>query len=153
MNRKAQENVVFRGMGWMIGTVSILFLMSAGLELFVRQAFRQADITTVLLALALAAWSSVLGIVGLVLLSFWWVVRQVREPINKATLNRYAPVEPRSHRLEKPELADSQFRQPDPARSIPKRSLSETTARDEAPSSTRAAEAGAQFSRVNGVLP
>ena len=96
----------------MIGTVSILFLMSAGLELFVRQAFRQADITTVLLALALAAWSSVLGIVGLVLLSFWWVVRQVREPINKATL-----------------------------------------ARDEAPSSTRAAEAGAQLSRVNGVLP
>jgi hypothetical protein len=152
MNRKAQENVVFRGMGWMIGTVSILFLMSAGLELFVRQAFRQADITTVLLALALATWSSILGIVGLVLLSFWWVVRRcaslsIKLPSTDMRLPNRGAIASKSRswqilnfvsliRLERS-----------------KRSLSETTARDEAPSSTRAAEAGAQLSRVNGVLP
>ena len=102
MNRKTRENVVFRGMGWMIGSVSILFLMSVGLELFVRQAFRQADFATILLALTLASWSFVLGLVGLIFLTVWWLSSWRSARIKQAVVSQDSPAEPSRQPFDNP---------------------------------------------------
>jgi hypothetical protein len=109
MNRKTRENGVFQGMGWMIGKVSLLFLISVGLELFVRQTFRQASIATILLALSLARWSYVLGSGGLIFLTVWWLLKWRSLRIQRTVMNEYPPAEPSRRSVEIPVLADPQF--------------------------------------------
>src|SRR5713226_6566253 len=109
MNCKTRGNGVFQGMGWMIGSVSMLFLISVGLELFVRQAFRQASIATILLALSLASWSYVLGLVGLIFLTVWWLLKWRSVWIQRAVMREYPPAEPSRRPVENPVLEDPQF--------------------------------------------
>jgi hypothetical protein len=109
MNRKTRENGLFQGMGWMIGTVSLLFLISAGLELFVRQTFRQASVATILLALSLARWSYVLGSGGLIFLTLWWLLKWRSLRIQRAVMREQPPAEPNRRPVENPVLADPQF--------------------------------------------
>lgn len=109
MNRKTRENGVFQGMGWMIGSVSMLFLISAGLELFVRQTFRQASVATILLALSLARWSYVLGSGGLIFLTVLWLVKWRSLRIQRGVMREYPPTEPSRRPVENPVLADPQF--------------------------------------------
>jgi hypothetical protein len=109
MNRKTRENGVFQGMGWMVGTVSLLFLISAGLELFVRQTFRQASVATILLALSLARWSYVLGSGGLIFLTLWWLLKWRSLRIQRAVMREQPPAKPSRRPVETPVLADPQF--------------------------------------------
>ena len=109
MNRKTRGNGVFQGMGWMIGSVSMLFLISVGLELFVRQAFRQASIATILLALSLASWSYVLGLIGLIFLTVWRLLKWRSLRIERAVMRKHPPAEPSRRPVENPVLADPQF--------------------------------------------
>ena len=109
MNRKTRENAVFQGMGWMIGSVSLLFLISAGLELFVRQTFRQASVATILLALSLARWSYVLGSGGLIFLTVWWLLKWRSVRIQRAVMREHPPAEPSRRPVEIPVLEDPQF--------------------------------------------
>ena len=109
MYRKTRGNGVFQGMGWMIGSVSMLFLISVGLEVFVRQAFRQASIATILLALSLASWSYVLGLVGLIFLTVWWLLKWRSVRIERAVMREHPPAEPSCRPVENPVLADPQF--------------------------------------------
>jgi hypothetical protein len=109
MNRKTRENGLFQGMGWMIGTVSLLFLISAGLELFVRQTFRQASVATILLALSLARWFYVLGSGGLIFLTVWWLLKWRSLRIQRAVMREQPPAEPSLRPVENPVLADPQF--------------------------------------------
>ena len=109
MNGKTRENGVFQGMGWMIGSVSLLFLISAGLELFVRQTFRQASVATILLALSLARWSYVLGSGGLIFLTMCWLLKWRSLRIQRAVMRAHPPAEPSRRPVENPVLADAQF--------------------------------------------
>jgi hypothetical protein len=109
MNSKTRGNGVFQGMGWMIGSVSMLFLISVGLEVFVRQAFRQASFATILLALSLASWSYVQCLVGLIFLTVWWHLKWTRERIERAEMREQPPAEPSRRPVENPVLADPQF--------------------------------------------
>jgi hypothetical protein len=139
MNRKTPENRVFQGMGWMIGTVSTLFLISAGLELFVRQAFRQVSIATVLLALSLASWSYVLGLVGLIFLTVWWLVKLWHVRVKRVVMSRNSSAGSRSGHFEKPELRDSQYPQRGMAPTVPSRSSGESNDGNVTSSLTRVA--------------
>jgi hypothetical protein len=109
MNRKTRENGVFQGMGWMIGSVSLLFPISAGLELFVRQTFRQASVATILLALSLARWSYVLGSGGLIFLTVWWLLKWRSVRIKRAVMREHPTAEPSRRPVEISVLADPQF--------------------------------------------
>lgn len=108
MNRKTRGNGVFQGIGWVVGSVSLLLIISDGLALAARQALRQevseAGVAALLLALYLASWLYVLGIVGLVLLSVWWLVGWRRVRVTGAAVSRYSLAELRRAHLEKPEL-------------------------------------------------
>ena len=53
-----------------------MLLISLGLELLAHQIFGQTDVSTLLLALYLAFWSSVLGVVGFLVLSIKWLVER-----------------------------------------------------------------------------
>ena len=139
MSRTIRENEVSHGMEWVLGSAGTLLVVSAGLELVVRLTFEHFSLTTVLLALSLAAWSFVLGMSGLVLISVWWLVGWMRERGNQGPLSRDASAESRSYRFEKPELEGHQMLQHDPAPRVPSRSPSESSARDETPSSRRVA--------------
>lgn len=130
---------MFQGMGWIIGSVSMLFIISAGLELFAQQALRQASVATLLLALYLASWTYVLGLVGLVFLSVWWLVGWRRLRAKPAAMSRYAPAEPRARRPEKPELESPQSLQQGVAPVVPSRSSRESDDRNKATSPSRVA--------------
>ena len=104
MNNKSQGNAVFQGMGWVAGIASLLLLISAGLELFVQQTLGHHSVATVLLALSLASWSYVLGLVGLLFLAVRWLVEWRRVRVKRAAMSRDASAGRRSRRLEKPEL-------------------------------------------------
>lgn len=73
------------------------------LELFVQQILDQITLPTALLALYLSAWFVVLGVLGLVLLSLWWLVGWTRVRGEQAAMSRYAVVESSSLRLERQE--------------------------------------------------
>src|SRR2546422_9174781 len=62
MNSKTRENGAFQRTGWVVGSASLLLLISAGLELFVQQTLGHSSVGTVILALFLAFWSYVLGL-------------------------------------------------------------------------------------------
>ena len=49
-------------------------MVGLGLELLAHQTFGQTDVATLLLAVYVAAWLSVLGIVGFVILAITWCV-------------------------------------------------------------------------------
>ncbi|MGH7258998.1 MAG: hypothetical protein ACREIM_11505 [Nitrospiraceae bacterium] len=73
-----------RVIGWLAGSVGGLLLFSLGLELLAHQIFGQTDVATLLLALYLAFWSSVLGIVGFLVLSIKWLVEGRRLRMDRA---------------------------------------------------------------------
>ena len=126
---------MFQGMGWVAGITSLLLLISAGgLELFAQQTLGQTSVATILLTLFLAFWSYVLGIVGLVLSVVWWL--HVRG--KRAAMSGYASAEPRSRRLEKPEL-EAQFLEHGVAPVVPSRSSRESDDRNKAASPSRVA--------------
>ena len=75
MNSKTRENGEFQRTGWIVGSASLLLLISAGLELFVQQTLGHNSVATVILALLLAFWSYVLGLGLLVVLSVYCLVR------------------------------------------------------------------------------
>ena len=63
----------FHRIGWLAVAVGGLLFISLGLELLAHQMFGQTDVVTLLLALYLAFWSSVLGIAGFLVLSIRWL--------------------------------------------------------------------------------
>jgi len=140
MTSKTQWNGGFKRMGRAVGSVSLLLLISAGgLELFAQHALGQASVATLLLTLFLAFWSYVLGIVGLLFLSVWWLMGWLRVQVQPAAMNRYAPAELRSRRLEEPEPANPQFLQQVVAPAVPSRSSRENDDRTKATSPSRVA--------------
>lgn len=60
--------------GWFGGAVGGLLVTGLGLELLAHQMFGPTDVATLLLALYLAFWFSVIGIAGFILLSVAWLV-------------------------------------------------------------------------------
>ena len=140
MTGKTRGNGEFQRMGWVVGSVSLLLLISAGgLELFAQQTLGQTSVATILLTLFLAFWSYVLGLVGLLFLSVRWLVSWRRVRVKRGAMSRYAPVEPRSRYLEKPELGDLQFIQQGVAPVVPSRSSRESDDRNKATSPSRVA--------------
>jgi len=140
MTRKAPGNVGFQRSRWVVGSISLLLLISAvALTLFTQHALGQASAATILLALYLAAWSYVLGLLGLVLLSVWWLVGWRRMGVTRAAMSRYSPAEPRSRRLDKPQLEDPQFPHQGVAPVVPSRSSSDREDRNKATSPSRVA--------------
>jgi hypothetical protein len=141
MKSQTQSNDFFKRMGWVVlGSASMLLILSAGgLELFAQQRLGQDNLTTVLLALYLASWSYVLGLVGLVLLSVWWLVEWVRVRAKQAAKIRYSPAEPRRRHLEQPELEDPQSLQQGVAAEVLSRSSRERGDGNEANRQTRVA--------------
>ncbi len=140
MNSKTRENGVFQRMGRVVGSVSLLLLISAGgLELFAQQTLGQVSVATILLTLFLAFWSYVLGLVGLLFLSVRWLVSWRRVQVKRAGMSRYSLAEPRSRRLEQPELESPQFLQQSMARVVPTRSSTESDDRNKATSPSRVA--------------
>jgi hypothetical protein len=88
MNRKVKRNGL-QVMGWVVGSVSLLLLLSAaGLEFSAQQRLWQENVTAALLALYLASWSYVLGLVGLVLLSIWSLVGWLRARVKQVARSR-----------------------------------------------------------------
>ena len=78
MNIITQDDGRIRGIGWLAGSTGTMLLISLGLELLAHQIFGQTDVSTLLLALYLAFWSSVLGVVGFLVLSIKWLVERRR---------------------------------------------------------------------------
>jgi hypothetical protein len=74
-----------RRIGWQAVVVGGLLFISFGLELVAHQTFGQTDVATLLLALYLAFWSSVLGIFGFLMLSIRWFVEWRHSPIGRTT--------------------------------------------------------------------
>jgi len=139
MTSKTRENGVFQGMGWVVGSVSLLLLISAGgLELFAQQTLGQASVATILLTLFLAFWSYVLGLVGLLFLSVRLLVSWRRVRVKRAAMSRYSPAKPMSRRLEKAEL-EVQFLEHGVAPVVPSRSSGEIDDRNKATSPSRVA--------------
>jgi hypothetical protein len=74
-------NCVLKGFCWEIGVVEIgvvtgLLLLSAVLALFGRNlVFEYADFAGTMRTLFLAAWSYILGLVGVVAITVWTLVR------------------------------------------------------------------------------
>lgn len=139
MTSKTRENGAFHGMGWVAGGASLLLLVSAGFSLFAQQAPGWISVAAMLLALYLAFWSYVLGIVGLLFLSVRWLVGWRRLRVKRAAMSRYPPVELRGRRLEKPDLKDSQSLQQNLAPVAPNRSSRDRDDGNEGNSLTRVA--------------
>lgn len=103
MKSKTFANGVLQTRGWIIGSAAVLLLLSAGgLTLLAQHAREQGNVAMVLLALHLASWSYVLGIVGLVLIPVlefmgWFHAK-------RAAMSRYSSVELRHRDLKKPEM-------------------------------------------------
>ncbi|HEX2055920.1 MAG TPA: hypothetical protein VHF07_05475 [Nitrospiraceae bacterium] len=78
MSTNSQSHHVKRArvIGWPAGTVGGLLLVGLGLELAAHQMFGQTDVATLLLAVYLGFWFSVLGIAGFLVLSTAWLVRR-----------------------------------------------------------------------------
>jgi hypothetical protein len=125
--------------GWIVGGASLLLLFSAGLELFVQQTLEHDSVATVILALSLAFWSSVLGLGVLVVLAVWWLVAWGYVWVKRAAMSSDASVGPRSQHLDKSELRDRQYVQQDVAPVILSRSSRESDDEHEIHTRTRVA--------------
>jgi hypothetical protein len=111
MESKTGMNGEFRWMRWLLGSISVLLLMAAGrLAVFAQPPPWEANVTKILLALYLAFWSYVLGIVGLVLLAVWWFVGR-RMQTNRADMSRYSRAKSRHRGRIHPVLEPQQFRE------------------------------------------
>ena len=91
------------------------------LELLVQQILDQISLPTALLVLYLSAWFVVLGLLGLVLLSVWWLVGWLRVSREQSVMSRYAAFESRSLRLERQEPESPGILQYGVASIIPRR--------------------------------
>lgn len=85
-----------RGIGWFGGVVGALLLAGLVLELLAHQMFGPTDVATLLLALYLAGWLSILGIVGFLILSLAWLLR--RPGVGSATPSTLTAEDDRSIR-------------------------------------------------------
>lgn len=139
MNSKTRKNGAFQRMGWGVGSASLLLLISAGLELFVRQTLGHNSVATVLLALSLAFWSYVLGLGVLLFLAVRWLVEWRRVRVKRAAMSSYSSAGPRSWHLEQPELRDPQYLQQGVAPVVPSRSSRDSDDGNETNSRTRVA--------------
>jgi hypothetical protein len=141
MKRNTSTKRVLEARRWAIGSAVVLLLLlsAGGLALLAQQAREQANVVTVLLALYLASWSYVLGIVGLVLLPVLELIGWFRVRMKRAAMSRYSPAEPRSRRLEKPALRDPQYPQRGMASTVPSRSSGASADGNETNSLTRVA--------------
>src|SRR4029077_4833459 len=70
-----REYGTFQWTGWIVGSASLLLLLSAGLELFVQRTLGHNSVATVILGLVLAFWSYLLGLGLLLVLSVYCLVR------------------------------------------------------------------------------
>lgn len=104
MNSKTREHREFTWMEWVVGGVSLLLLLSAGLELFVQQTLGHHSVATVILALYLAFWFDVLGLGILLFLAVWWLVEWGRVSVKRAGMSSQVSTGLRSPHLEEPEL-------------------------------------------------
>ena len=68
-------NCVLKGFGWEIGVVTGLLLLSTVLALFGSNLALDEDLAGTMRALYLAAWSYILGLVGVVAITVWTLVR------------------------------------------------------------------------------
>jgi hypothetical protein len=108
MKRKTGTNHVFHTREWAIGSAAVLFLLGAGgLTLLAQYTREQANVVAELLALHLASWSYVLGIVGLLLLPVLELIDWLRMRVKRAAIRRYSSAEPR-RRAEKLKLESVQ---------------------------------------------
>ena len=139
MNSKTRENGAFQRTGLVVGSASLLLLISAGLELFVQQTFGHDSVATVLLALSLAFWSYVLGLGVLLFLAVRWLVEWRRVRVKRAAMSRDAPAGPRSRRLEKPEMEGPLSFQQGVAPVVPSRSSRDSDDGNETNNRTRVA--------------
>jgi hypothetical protein len=138
--KKTWENQMLQVRGRVIESTVVLLLLSAGgLTLLAQHAREQADVLTGLLALHLASWSYVLGIVGLVLLAAWWLVEWLRAQVEQPIRSRYSLAESRRRRHEGPEIEGRQFIQHDVAPAVPSRLARQSEDRNEATRSTKVA--------------
>jgi hypothetical protein len=139
MTSKTRGKSKFQGTGWVVGSVSLVLLISAGLELFVQQTLGHHSVATVILALFLAFWSYVLVLGGLLFLAVWWLVNWRRLRVKPAAMSRYSPTESRIRHLEKLELSDHEFIEKGIAPVVQCRSSRESDDRNKATSPSRVA--------------
>jgi hypothetical protein len=131
MEPKAWANRVLRWREWMIGSGALLLLLSAGgLTLLAQHAREESNVVTGLLALNLAFWSYVLGIVGLVVLPVLKFIEWLRMRVKRAAMSRYSSAEPRRRHLAKPEPENSHFLRQEVAPVAPSRSSMESKDKD-----------------------
>ena len=139
MTNKSPGNVGFQRSRWVVGSISLLLLISAGLALFAQYALGQASAATILLALYLASLLYVVGLAGLVVLTVWWLTNRRRVRVTQAAMSRYSPAEPRSRGLDKPQLEDPQFPQQGVAPVVPSLLPSDRDDRNKATTPSRVA--------------
>ena len=139
MNSKTRENGEFQRTGWIVGSASLLLLISAGLELFVQQTLGHNSVATVILALLLALWSYVLGLGILLVLAVWCLVAWRRVRVKRAAMSSDSSAGPRNRHLEQPELRDPQYLQQGVAPVVPSRSSRESDDGNETTIRTRVA--------------
>ena len=78
---------VWKSFGWEIGVVIGLLLLSAVLALFGRNlVLEYADFAGTMRTLLLAAWSYILGLVGVVAITVWTLVRAARFEVTSGKL-------------------------------------------------------------------
>lgn len=93
-----------RRIGWLAGTVGLLLLISAGLELLAHQVFGQTDVDTLLWALSLGFWTYVLGFAGFLILSVRWLVDWWRVGASRKAMNQSSITESKRGRFDEREL-------------------------------------------------
>ena len=139
MKSTTRENGAFQWTAWVVGSASLLLLLSAGLELFVQRTLGQSSVAIVILNLFLALWSYVLGLGLLFFLSLWCLVRVRRVRLARAAMSRYPATESRNQGIEKPAMRDPQYPQRGMAPTVPSRSSRESDDGNETSSFTRVA--------------
>ena len=69
-------NSMLKGFGWEVGVITGLLLISVVLALFGRNlVLESADFAGTMRTLLLAAWSYILGLVGVLAITVWTLVR------------------------------------------------------------------------------
>ena len=121
MNGQSQGDEGIQGIGWLAGTVGALLLISTGLGLLAHQMFGQTDVDTLLWALYLGFWTSVLGIVGFLVLSIRWLIDWWRVRTNRAAMKRLSSGGSKRRHFEKVEQEHPQFLQQGVASVAPSR--------------------------------
>jgi hypothetical protein len=140
MQTRNQEDGRGQGDGWLVGIVGGLLFVGLGFELLAYQAFGQTDIGTLLWAVYLGFWSSVLGAIGFLFLVVRWLIAWRRVRASRVAMNRFSSTESKGSRFEDLELeAPPQTLQQGVASVGPGRSSWDCHDRDEAKSQTKVA--------------